>query len=70
MTTSPDPYAALPKLPSFSLTSTSITDGAAAGYTPGQQDHGCGQGGGCQSAAEVVGISQRDPQLRGNRLRP
>ncbi|RXR50603.1 YbhB/YbcL family Raf kinase inhibitor-like protein, partial [Mycobacterium tuberculosis] len=27
MTTSPDPYAALPKLPSFSLTSTSITDG-------------------------------------------
>lgn len=28
MTTSPDPYAALPKLPSFSLTSTSITDGS------------------------------------------
>lgn len=27
MTTAPDPYAALPKLPTFSLTSTSITDG-------------------------------------------
>ncbi|MGV0633587.1 YbhB/YbcL family Raf kinase inhibitor-like protein [Mycolicibacillus trivialis] len=27
MTTSPDPYAALPQLPGFTLTSTSITDG-------------------------------------------
>lgn len=27
MTTTPDPYAALPKLPTFELTSTSVTDG-------------------------------------------
>ncbi|OBI10379.1 hypothetical protein A5715_00060 [Mycolicibacter heraklionensis] len=31
MTTAPDPYAALPKLPTFTLTSTSLTDGQALG---------------------------------------
>ncbi|OMC11600.1 hypothetical protein A5735_15095 [Mycolicibacter heraklionensis] len=31
MTQAPDPYAALPKLPTFTLTSTSLTDGQALG---------------------------------------
>ncbi|WP_024440466.1 MULTISPECIES: YbhB/YbcL family Raf kinase inhibitor-like protein [unclassified Mycobacterium] len=31
MTTTPDPYAALPKLPTFTLTSTSLTDGQSLG---------------------------------------
>ncbi|PQM50118.1 YbhB/YbcL family Raf kinase inhibitor-like protein [Mycolicibacter virginiensis] len=31
MTTAPDPYAALPKLPTFTLTSTSLTDGQSLG---------------------------------------
>lgn len=31
MTTAPDPYATLPKLPTFTLTSTSLTDGQALG---------------------------------------
>ena len=67
MDSRPDPYDALPKLPTFSLTSASLTDGQPLA-TP-QISGIMGAGGGCQPAAELVGLSRGDPQLRGHRLR-
>ena len=58
MTTPPDPYAALPKLPSFHLESASFADGQPLANAAGQRDHG-GRRRGRQPAAVLVGISRR-----------
>ncbi len=59
-TASPDPYAALPKLPSFSLTSTSITDGQPRLH----RSAGSWVGRGGPVRNWWSGFPQRDPALR------
>ena len=62
-------YDHLPKLPSFTLTSESFTDGRGMGQRPGQRHHGRGRRGHL-AAAELVGLSRGDHELRRDRVRP
>ena len=69
MSLPPDPYDALPKLPSFSLKSNSITNGQPLA-TP--QISGIMGAGGEDVSPQLSwsGFPEGDPQLCGHRLRP
>ena len=62
-------YDHLPKLPTFTLTSESFTDGRRMVERPGQRHHGRRRQGRL-AAAELVGLPRGDPELRRHRLRP
>jgi hypothetical protein len=62
-----NPYDFLPTLPTFTLTSQSLTDGGPLATPQVSGIMGCGRAGRI-TAIELVWVSRGDPQLRGNRL--
>ena len=64
-----NPYDFLPELPTFTLTSESITDGQPLANAQVSGIMGAG-GEDVSPAAELVGLPRGDPQLRGDGLRP
>ena len=61
-----NPYDFLPKLPTFTLTSESFTDGQPLANDQVSGIMGAG-GSDVSPAAELVGVPRDDPQLRGDR---